>query len=408
MQFTLRTFMQDRPAVNLNRPDSIHLADLPFEHDTQLRGVFQHAEDVFDSIAHRKVWVVKSSGGKDSSLTLALAVEYLLRRPEIRPQVYVIRNDTLMELPQLTDFAHRLVEYAHALCTERGIALHEIVTKPEMDDRYWVMALGHGYPPFNRQFRPCTTRMKITPSEAVMKRLLDDLGTDGNDMAVLLGVRRAESADRAERYKDAPSGDSCLRGEGECGSVTVDGLAFTADLQERGIVDVYPVLPATTGNVWDALFWLLPTLGWPTKELADIYGDEHTRFGCWKCPLVQRVRDVEMLLQTPGNEWLDNLLSFRADYLSEAQQDENRLHIVHAEERLTRTGRVRKAGAQKTGLTPAFRERWLERLTTLDAEVNATTGYHLIEPEEVEYIRWLWERERLTGKRGKGGRGRGA
>lgn len=420
VQFKLRTFMKDRIPVNLHRPESVHLYDLVDTEDPDLYAGFFHAEEVFDSITGRTIWIIKYSGGKDSTKVYCLAVEYLIRRPHLNIRLVVVRNDTLMDAPQLTAFADQVCEYAQALCDAHGIQHDVVITKPLMDDRYWVMVLGHGYPPFNRQFRPCTTRMKIMPSEAVMKQVLSELATDGGNMAVLMGVRRSESQERAERYaEDEGQGkpkksrqDACVRGEGECGQVTVDGNAFSDDLAESGILDVYPILNVRTCKVWDSLAFIFAPLGWPTAALADIYGEEETRFGCWMCSLVGRVRDIENLAQVPGNEWLDDLLTYRADFLTEALMDENRLHVIHEEGRIVKAGKnkgkPRKGGKQKTGLRMHFRERKLAELLTITERVRQQTGYLLIEEDEVAYIRECWAKEKATGKRGKAGLGKGS
>lgn len=418
VQFKLRAFMKDRVPVNIHRPDSVHLYHLVETDAQNLYEMLFFAEEVFDSITNRPIWIIKFSGGKDSTAVYCAAVEYLIRRPQLNIRLVVIRNETLMDAPQLIAQAELITEYGQALCDAHGIRHDVVITKPRMDDRYWVMTLGHGYPPFNRDFRPCTSAMKTKPSELVMVDVLESLGAEGAQMAVLMGVRTAESKDRAERYADSDgkggkkfNKDACIRGEGECGQLTADGTAFSEDIAQKGVIDVYPILHARTCTVFDSITFVFADLNWPTGVLADIYGEEDTRFGCWMCSLVPRVRDIENLAQVPGNEWLDKLLAFRADYLAEALLDANRLHVVHEPGRLIKKGKnkgkERKAGTQKTGLTMAFRERWLSRLLDLDAEIRETTGYILIEEEEVNHIRHLWERERRTGKRGKAGRGLG-
>lgn len=456
VQFALRTFMKDRAPVEIKNLDGQHLWEM-VDMDSPLYPILFQAEEVFDGIASRPIWVDKYSGGKDSSFVKFLATEYLLRHPELNVRMVTIRNDTLMDAPQLTEFAEMVSAYAAETLASIGIRNDVIVTTPLMDDRFWVMILGHGYPPFNRDFRPCTTAMKIKPSEAIMRRILADLGTDGTKMAVLIGVRRAESQERADRYAEAAleiaeirlqrigpdtpapeaevlrseaetlrsavarasaakpkhksTTDACIRGEGECGQLTVDGKGVSDTLAQKGVIDVYPILEAKTCKVWDGLVFVAAPAGWPTAELADIYGDEETRFGCWLCPLVPNVKDLEQLAQLPGNEWLEKLLTFRADFLWEAAKDANRLHITHGGGREVTKGRrkgaAREGGVMKTGLQMAFREMWLEKLVALRNEVLALSGYVLITDEEVAYIRFLWEREKATGKRGKAGKGLG-
>lgn len=423
VQMTLaRAFMNHRTPVQAN-PQGQTLPELVPDHDEALQSIMADAEWAFEQVKDKPVWAATLSGGKDSAATVCLAIEWLKRNPEVRPKLLLLHADTLQEAEPMETFARHLLDVMKAECDRHGIDCEIRIVEPIVEDDMWTMLLGYGYPPFSNNFRPCTDRMKRKPQIAVMNMVAQDFTPEGGQLgdvvALILGVRMDESDARRERLSKV-----CNLTDGECGQL------LDAPQDMPGVTTVAPIINARTCKVWDLDMFILPALGWPTERLAEIYGDDVVRFGCWLCPLVKRVKDVENLAQLPEHAWMTALIRFREDFLREADKPDNRLKesterqlqrvrdeiaalesvTDRDEDQTKRLEHLRKREAwltnnpfTKRGTTLAFRRRWLGRLL----EVQADTDRPLIRPEVVAHIRQLWATEAATGKRGKSGRAKG-
>ena len=155
----------------------------------------------------RNHWIIAFSGGKDSSLVASLVVE-LLRRGAIKDvKVDIVFSDTLMELPPFAENARLLLEHITRISVENNLPATTHTGVAPVDQRFWFLVLGKGYPPPHNHFRWCTDRLKIRPSRQLMKHLITDASI------VLTGVRFGESGSRDSRMKAA----MCSNDDSECG-----------------------------------------------------------------------------------------------------------------------------------------------------------------------------------------------
>ncbi|MDP1665548.1 MAG: hypothetical protein Q8L79_10535 [Methylobacter sp.] len=88
-------------------------------------------------LADNRPWVVAYSGGKDSTLFLQLE--------------------------------------QHARTSSLDLTVHPV--KPEIEDSFWSLIIGKGYPPLNRWFRWCTTKLKIKPVRKVIDEITSKHGS---------------------------------------------------------------------------------------------------------------------------------------------------------------------------------------------------------------------------------------
>jgi len=304
-------------------------------------------------IAGKTKWVVTYSGGKDSTLLAVLAGEILRRRLWWSPQsVDVVFSDTLQEIPQMHKVAMNFVAHIENL-SKSGLPITSHVTHPDWSQTFWFLILGKGYPVPHRRFWWCTERLKVNP----VKKILGKLG-QGEDVAVLTGVRFGESDRRDGRMKKAAS---CL-GEGECGQV----------LEYQGALA--PIAHWRTCHVWDFLALYAPLWGWPTEDVVNLYGDSPVRFGCWTCTLVEKDRALEAVMAKNGNGHLQGLAKFR-----------QRLIDVTADPMM----RVVRPNNVPGKLKISVRRMLLNELLELQKEM----GIQLIRPEEIEAIQQYWEND---------------
>jgi len=331
-----------------------------------------------------KHWAIAFSGGKDSSATVTL-VAHLIDRGDIpRPEsVTVLYADTRQELPPLHNAAMALMETLR----ERGFDTR--VVRPQLDHRYFVYMLGRGVPPPSNTFRWCTPKLKVMSMERELAVLRQE---QGEKFLMLTGVRIGESAARDQRIAL-----SCTKDGGECGQGWFQQTTSTA------VADVLaPLLHWRVCHVWDWLVQADVELGYPTFEIAEVYGHDpqdelgeteplNARTGCIGCPLVQQDSALERVLANPKWAYLAPLRQLRPLYWQ----------VKKPQYRLRKHGEVKKDGtlAKKQGrlgpLTLETRDWMLGEILRIQDEVNAAAAecgqptISLINDEELARIRDL-------------------
>jgi DNA sulfur modification protein DndC len=311
-----------------------------------------------------KHWAIAFSGGKDSSATVTL-VAHLIEAGKIpKPEsLTILYADTRQELPPLHTAALNILEALKVRlqplfkegCFETRVVL------PELDHRYFVYILGRGVPPPSNTFRWCTSKLKVMSMERELEALRQERG---EKFLMLTGVRIGESAARDQRIAV-----SCTKDGGECGQ------GWFQQSTSNAIADTLaPVVHWRVCHVWDWLLHADLELGFPTFEIAQVYGQDvsdgeeplNARTGCIGCPLVQRDAALDRLIAQPEWAYLAPLQRLRPLYWE----------IRKPKYRLRKNGEVRKAATKYIGrnrLGPLHLEarRWmLEQVLGIQAEVN--------------------------------------
>lgn len=297
-------------------------------------------------------WIVTYSGGKDSTTVCVIACEVIRRGLSwAADSVDIIYCDTLQEIPSLHRLALDFLDYASHLSRSANLPIQTHITRPRQDQTFWFLLLGKGYPAPHRQFWWCTERLKINP----VKQKLVELNHQ-EDSVVLTGVRFGESPRRDIRMRQR---HQCL-GQGECGQALTYQNA------------VAPIAHWKTCQIWDFLTLWAPSWDWPTQKLADLYGNEPVRFGCWTCTLVDRDRALDAVVQDPEWVHLTALGKFR-EFLKQKTANPQ--------------ARIRRPDGRLGKLTLKTRAELLDALRDLEQR----TGLSLIAHEEVQRIREYWK-----------------
>ena len=340
---------------------------------------------------HSDPWIVAYSGGKDSTLLLHLTWEILASFPpsERRRKIYIVSNDTLVESPLVMDHLKKSLSVIRAAAQDADLPITVKITKPHVDQTFWVNVIGRGYIPPTRNFRWCTDRMKIHPTNAFLEKLI----RLHKRAVLLIGTRRSESQNRGRNMKKHG-----VKADAMNPHRTIKGCRIFAPLADLDDNDVWTILlqrqPPWGGSHRDLITLYRNAGGGEcplvlTKEDAPSCGTTSPRFGCWTCTVVQKDRSIRGLIAA-GHDEEDKLEAFAdfRDWLIELREnDDNRLPV-------RRDGRtkLREDGSRVFGpFTLEVRKNILSRLRCLEQRLQEP----LISPPELEVVEDIWRRDNV-------------
>ena len=340
---------------------------------------------------HSNPWLVAYSGGKDSTLLLQLVWETLLNLPtdkRNRP-IYIVTNDTLVESPVVIAHLRQSLEKIEKRAAEVALPVTVRVTRPAADQTFWVNVIGRGYIPPTRNFRWCTDRMKIKPTNKLIERLV----ALHKGAILLVGTRRSESQNR-RRNMDKHN-------------VTSDSLNTHSSI--AGCRMFAPLADLEDEDVWMLLMQRRPPWGGTHRDLITIYrnagggecplvlteddapscGTSSPRFGCWTCTVVEKDKSMRGTIDAGHDDQrkLEMLFDFRQELIDLREDNSNRMSI-----RRNGQTKTRSDGSLVYGpFTLEVRENLLRRLESLEKE----TGETLLSLSEREAIEDVWREDRL-------------
>jgi DNA sulfur modification protein DndC len=328
----------------------------------------------YQDTADPRPWVVAFSGGKDSTLVVHLVCEALQRvRPSRRSRsVHILASDTQVETPAISEFVATQLTTIEAGARALALPISSHLVRPELHETFWVRLIGYGYPAPTRNFRWCTERLKIKPSNAFLRQQVADHGS----VLVLVGSRLAESATRARSIRKHIAAGGVINPHS-----TIKGAWMWAPIREL-----------STDQVWEYLALTPAPWGGAHRKLQNLYKDANSgecalvldettrpcgnsRFGCWVCTVVDRDKSIEGFIGS-GYANYAGMAAMR-DWLIELRDDPD----GHYREPVRRNG--------TTGNGPLrmhVREQVLDRLQHLQDEL----GEQLISPDEIALIKQIW------------------
>ena len=340
-------------------------------------------------------WVIGYSGGKDSTVVVQLVFEMLqqLALEERKKQVYIISSDTMVETPLIISSINHTLYSIQRKGIELQLPIETHKVKPEIQNTFWSLLIGKGYPSPRQKFRWCTDRMKIDPAN---RFILDKVSKFG-EVIMVLGVREDESATRAQSIKQH----------------TIDGSKLMKHSSLKNAFVYAPIREFSLDDVWDYLLTDQAKTPWDTdnyelyalyqnssggecplivdKEIKETAGScGNSRFGCWVCTVVKEDKALVGFIDN-GENWMTPLLDFR-NWLSSIREDRD------LREKSRMNGSIYYVGEgdeRKLGLGPyTFEARQLILRKLLETEKQLVNpyepDYRLIQIEELKYIRKLW------------------
>ncbi len=357
-------------------------------------------DDIYNEItglyqSDRRPWVIGFSGGKDSTVALQLVWEALVRLPETdrAKPIHVISSDTLVESPIISAYIGGILDKINLAAKQQKIPITAQMIYPRLEDTFWVNMIGRGYPAPYRRFRWCTDRLKILPANRFIEEQVDHYG----EVVLVLGVRRAESATRAQVM-------SLHRKPG-------DLVSRHSTLRSAWVYA--PIEFFTTEDVWSYLLSVKCPWGADNRQLLTMYRNAqagecplvvdtttpscgNSRFGCWTCTVVERDKSMEAMIEG-GEGWMEPLLELR-DWLASTREPEAKHQFREVRRR---NGRIQVWGEKENRIVWGpykldVRREILRRVLDTQEKVRKTgpdANVQLIGPEELHEIRRIWRVE---------------
>ena len=340
---------------------------------------------------HSDPWIVAYSGGKDSTLLLHLAWEVMLSLPpgERRREIHVVANDTLVESPLVIRHLKKSLLVIREASHKAGLPITTRITEPCVDQTFWVNVIGRGYIPPTRNFRWCTDRMKIQPTD----HLLEKLVLVHKRAVLLVGTRRSESQNRRRNMERRGVRADAMNPHGSIKGCRM--FAPLADLDDQDVWMILMQLKPPWGGSHRDLITLYRNAGGGecplvlSKEDAPSCGTTSPRFGCWTCTVVKKDKSLRGLIDSghEDEEKLEALAEFREWLIALRENDDNRLPV-----RRDGKAKLKMNGTLVMGpFRLDVRRRILSRLKELEGQV----GERLILASEIEVIEDIWRVDKI-------------
>lgn len=337
-------------------------------------------------------WIIGFSGGKDSTVLLTLtwiAIKRLKDNGEdLKRKVYIVNNDTMVENPVIEEYVQTVLSTIKEGAIEQGLPIEVFQTEPELEDTFWSLVIGKGYPAPNNAFRFCTEKMKIKPTT---KFILDKVTSDG-EAVVLIGTRRAESAQRAKTIQ---------RHE-------IKGHRLSKHPLNPNTYTFAPLKELMLEEIWWVINKIPSPWGFDNKVIFNIYKDAsaddyecptmmtdksqpscgQSRFGCWVCTVVVEDKSMTALIRN-GVKWMKPLLEYRNRLVENRNKSEYRRDT-------RRNGQlaVDENGNKQGNYTIEYRQQLLRELLQLQRDTQKERGsIELITQQELLAIQIIWYRD---------------
>ncbi|HEX5329410.1 DNA phosphorothioation system sulfurtransferase DndC [Sulfuricurvum sp.] len=325
--------------------------------------------------ADERPWVVTYSGGKDSTCVLQLVIAMLQElhaEGKDHKHTYVVSSDTTVEMPIIEKYLRtkldEITEFAES--TELKLSCHKL--SPKIEESFWTLMVGKGYPAPTSTFRWCTERMKINPATHFLQSLVNK----HQSILMLLGVRSAESQARQTSIANRK-----LNQRGLSPHDNIPNAFVLSPIKHWTNEDVWTYL-SNTGKDTTPYPWKNHDYMMSLYDKGSGEGDCNialnpqspscgkTRFGCWVCTVVEKDRSMEGMLKN-GEEWMLPLWEYREKIYLYRNDEERRFER-------------RRDGSMGAGaFLPDIRRELLDEL--LQTEIKVSELYHVYKKNSPDY-----------------------
>ena len=371
-----------------------------FGKDKVLNDIYEQIQEVYKS--DNRPWVIGYSGGKDSTVTCMLVIEAISRLPENerKKEIHIVSSDTLVENPLILNYLALNINLMQQYSVRTNLNVMAKLITPDLNDSFWVLMIGKGYPTPRQKFRWCTSRLKIKPID----QYIEQMARENGSVVVVLGVRSAESNSRSESIKKN----------------TVEGKILKKHATNKDAFVYAPIEHLSNDDIWACLMNSQTPWGTDGNTLLSLYMDAsdesecpiqqdanapscgQSRFGCWTCTVVTKDKSLSGFIIN-GYDELRPLLSFRnfiyqlrdnSEYRQNYRMDGSIYQLGTGEDARRGVGPFNMKG-RKLMLQKLLEaeEQFNQSLTTAEKSKFSLPNTHeisLIKKEELELIRQHW------------------
>lgn len=341
---------------------------------------------------YNRPWIIGFSGGKDSTVLLTLVWlalnEMRKNNIELKRQVYVVCNDTLVENPVIEEYVNNVLQTIQKAAKAQLLPITVKTTTPQIEDTFWCCVIGKGYPVPNNSFRFCTEKMKIKPTSTF---ITEQVAADG-EAIILIGTRLSESQQRAKSImKHNIKGRRLSKHPLNPNTYT---YAPIKDLMLEEVWYIINAIPSPWGADNKVIFQIYMDASADDYECPTVVTDEthkscgQSRFGCWTCTVVKEDKSMTALIKN-GIDWMQPLLDFRNRLV------ENR-NVSKYRRPTRRNGQaaVDETGHNLGNYTMEYRIQLLSELLTIQKETqHSRSSIDLITSQELIAIQIIWYRD---------------
>ena len=286
--------------------------------------------------------IVASSFGKDSSVTLAIALkamEQLKAEGFEVPELQVLNSDTLLENPRVHSYSKDEIRALKAYSEKHGIPVRIWVCSPNLSENWLVSIIGgRTVASLPGNSAKCQQQIKASPMDRTKRQIKavieQEMGRDfaSDTIVTLIGTRRDESAVRGRN----------MAARGESAFLPVN----MAKPGEKPNWIMSPIADFTTLDIFTFLSQVtngrLQTYS-DFSQLTEVYRDSAgdcmvnvmirdggaerktscgARHGCWMCLRVSTDKSMENMLSHEEGiyDWMKPLNDFR-NYLKSRHYD---------------------------------------------------------------------------------------
>jgi len=319
---------------------------------------------------HPSSWILGYSGGKDSTALLILAIRAIesLKKIPSSFKLIVTYCDTGVDIPTVRLLTKKHIQKFQAYCSHKKIPVEFKISRPRLEDRFFVKVIGRGYVPPTNKFRWCTDRLRIMPVERLIQQHYKKASR------ILLGIRSGESMERDKIiHKHRRSAYTLIQGSTK--------RTIFAPILNLNVTDVWNVIVDSDEILGGVQLSLLAQYRNASGECPLVRDPRSSpcsqgRFGCWTCTVIRKDKSVTNLIES-GQINLKPLLEFR-NWLSEIR-DQSQYRESY-----------RRNGTKGPG--PFKVEARKEILRQL-RRAEKKSGYRLILASEIRQIGLLWKQD---------------
>lgn len=341
--------------------------------------------------ADNRPWVVTYSGGKDSTTVLHLVItmlQELHKEGKDTKHVYVVSSDTTVEMPVIEKYTKTRLEQITKFANETDLKISAHKLEPKIEESFWTLMLGKGYPAPTSSFRWCTERMKIDPATEFLKGLVNK----HQSILMLLGVRTNESIARAQSIESR-----VLNHRGLSVHDSIPNAYVLSPIKYWTNAEVWAYLAKNPFPWGDHTYMMnLYDKGSGEADCNIALNPESpscgkTRFGCWVCTVVETDRSMEGMLRN-GEEWMQPLWYYREKIYSYRNDTTKR-------DTRRRNGQVgagpflmeiRKELLKDLLIAQEEVNKNYHELKKNDSDYNKNEYVELIKDDEIELIQQNW------------------